>query len=336
MSIPQQISLGNFPTPVFSLDHSSYKFDNSKIYLKRDDFAGFEMCGNKVRKLEFAMKQAIDQQADVIITCGGIQSNHARAVAAAAAMINKQTHLVLKKGQGQTDGNYFLDLLFHAKIKFITTEDYKCKRHEVMEELKEEYEKAGLKAYIIPEGASNGIGMFGYYRAYEEILRQERRMRVRFDTICCADGSSGTYAGLYAANQHYGGNKNIVGFNVYDVNKNTKLKIESIILEGSKLAGWSQPINMDQIAIIDEYVGEGDGMASDEVIEFIMRTAKNTGILFDPIYTGKAFMGLIEEIKKQNPLLKGNVLFIHTGGQFALFPYKNRFLHSRLLNEIGS
>lgn len=331
MSIPKSISLGNFPTPIFSLNHSEFQIEGSKIYIKRDDFSGFEMSGNKVRKLEYAMKEAIDQQADLVITCGGYQSNHARTTAAAASMSNKMCHLLLRRSDAKPDGNYLMNLLFHAKVTFISDDEYKCRRHEIMEEMKEQYEKDGLKAYIIPEGASNGIGMFGYYRAYEEILRQERQMRVRFDTICCADGSSGTYAGLYAANQHHGGRKNIVGFNVYDAQKKTALKVESIILEASKIAGWNQPMSMDKISIINDYVGEGHGLVSDEVIEFIVKAAKNTGILFDPVYNAKAFYGLMAEMKKDNPLLKGNVLYIHTGGQFNLFAYKNRFLTSQYL-----
>lgn len=323
---PSKLSLANLPTPIMVPEGLSYSRAHTKLYIKRDDFTGFEMSGNKVRKLEYALKQGIESGAEVFITCGGIQSNHARATAAAAARLGKRTHLVLKGEPKDPEGNYFLDVLFGAKVKFISEEAYGSRRNEVMEEIKRKYEEQDCKVYVLPEGASNGIGMYGYFQAFEEILEQEKEMGLTFDAICVTDGSGGTYAGLYAANEYYESKKKIVGFNIYDQNTDGRKRAGDIIREGMELAEFGKEISMEQVCITYDYVGDGYGIASDEVIAFIAKTARETGMVLDPVYTGKAMHGVITEINRGNPLLYGNVLFIHTGGEFGIFPHKDRFI----------
>lgn len=325
MRKPDRLELANLPTPIWSLDGMDYCRENARLFIKRDDFTGFEISGNKVRKLEYALKHGMDQGAEVFITCGGIQSNHVRAVASAAALFSRKAHLVLKGSDMQPDGNYFLDLLFGASVQFISEEDYKCRRQQYMEDIRASYARRGIQAYIIPEGASNGIGFFGYFQAYEEIMMQERLLREPFDTICVADGSGGTYAGLYAANELYGCRKRIVGFNIYDKNADAEMQIAGIVEEGLRIGGCRNRISYDRIQILYDYVGEGYGITSSQVMDFIHKTALQTGILLDPVYTGKAMYGVVSELYKRNPLLTGNVLFIHTGGQFGIFPQRNRF-----------
>lgn len=326
MKKPSRLKLANLPTPIILPENLSYSREHATAYIKRDDYTGLEMSGNKVRKLEYALMQGLKEDADIFITCGGIQSNHARATAAAGARLGKKVHLVLKGEEQPQEGNYFLDVLLGAKVTLISEKAYENQRNEIMEALKSQYQEQDCKGYILPEGASNGIGMFGYFQAFEEILEQEKEMGLRFDTICVTDGSSGTYAGLYAANEYYGCRKKIVGFNIYDSHADGKKKVEGIIKEGMALAGCSREVSMEQVRINYEYVGEGYGIASEEVIAFIKKTARETGIILDPVYTGKAMYGMLTEINKGNPWLAGNVLFIHTGGEFGIFPQKERFL----------
>jgi len=326
MKKPERISLANLPTPIFSFDKINPNKDFSTLYIKRDDFTGVEMSGNKVRKLEYSLKEALDQNADVFITCGGAQSNHCRATAAAAATLSKKCHLVLRTApEGTPEGNLFLDKMLDAEITFISAEDYKSSRMEIMKGIQKDYADKGIVAYILPEGASNGIGLFGYYSAYEEILMQEKQLGITFDTICVADGSGGTYAGLYAANEVYGKNKKMVTINIYNADDDAVAGVSQIIDEAAEIAAYNEPINKNNMHVLTDYVGEGYAIASDEVRAFIKDIAKNTGVIFDPVYTGKSFYGLIEEIKKSNPLFKGNVLFIHTGGLYGIFPQKELF-----------
>ena len=326
MKKPEKISLANLPTPINSFDKINPNKDFATLYIKRDDFTGIEMSGNKVRKLEYSLKEALDLNADVFITCGGAQSNHCRATAAAAATLSKECHLVLRQApEGVPDGNLFLDNMFGATITFITPEEYKENRMGIMKNIQKDYADKGIVAYILPEGASNGIGLFGYYSAYEEILLQEMQLGITFDTICVADGSGGTYAGLYAANEVYGKNKKMVTINIYNAADDAQGTVSKIIDEAAEIAGYDEPINKNNMHVLTDYVGEGYAIASDEVRAFIKDVAKNTGVVFDPVYTGKSFFGIIEELKKSNPLLKGNVLFIHTGGLYGIFPQKELF-----------
>ena len=219
MRIPQKINFINTPTPIQPLNIINPDKNWACLYIKRDDFTGFEMSGNKVRKYEYHLKYAWDQCSNVLITCGGIQSNHARATSALAAKFSLKCHLVLKGPDVPTDGNYFFDRLLGAEITIVSPEEYNNNRNEIMAQIGENYLQQGYRPYIMPVGGSNGIGMFGNYNAYYEILKQEQIMGIRFDSICVADGSGGTYGGLYAANELSGCGKNIIGFNIKYLSK---------------------------------------------------------------------------------------------------------------------
>ncbi len=189
MKIPQKLDLAFLPTPIRKLTRLSTEL-NKNIFIKRDDLTGVEFSGNKIRKLEYSVFQAINQNAKVLITCGGIQSNHARATAAVAAKLGLKSHLVLN-GNSNTPpkGNHLLDLLLDAKITFLDDETFHSKLDSIMNEVKNEYEKKGIKAYIIPLGASNAIGNFGYYNCLNEIVAYEKKNNINFDTIVCTVGS---------------------------------------------------------------------------------------------------------------------------------------------------
>ncbi|WP_027623144.1 D-cysteine desulfhydrase family protein [Clostridium lundense] len=326
IKLPESIDLANLPTKIEKLDRLSKYLNGPEIYIKRDDQTGSEFSGNKVRKLEFAVQEALNEGCDYLITCGGIQSNHARATAAVAAKLGIGSYLVLRTNKEEMiDGNYFLDGVLGAKIRFITAEEYRERRMEIMKEVKEELDKKGHKAYIIPEGSSNGIGAFGYFKAMEEIFEQEKEMGIKFDAIVLAVGSGGTYAGLFYANKYYKNNAKVYGINVCDDEKYFKNAINNILYESFQYTKESIEFFKDEINIIDGYVGKGYALSRPEEITFIHELAKLEGVILDPVYTGKAMYGLVEEIKKGNFKEHNNILFIHTGGLFGLFPQKGMF-----------
>lgn len=317
MDFIKSISLANLPTKIEKLEQLSKEL-NHDIYIKRDDQTGLELSGNKIRKLEFAVKEALDKGCDYLITCGGIQSNHARATATVAAKLGLGAYLVLRGSEdNELEGNYFLDKLLGAKIRFVTSEEYSNNRMDIMEEIKNKLEKEGHKAYIIPEGASNGIGSLGYCKAMEEILRQEEELGVKFDAIAVAVGSGGTYAGLYYANHMNKNDSVIYGINVCNDADYFKGRVLELLKEISTYTGEEVHVNKEDIDIVDGYVGKGYALSRQEEIDFIHKLAKEEGIILDPVYTGKAMYGLVEEIKKGRFDKHKSILFIHTGGIFG-------------------
>ncbi|WBW96704.1 D-cysteine desulfhydrase family protein [Oceanirhabdus sp. W0125-5] len=327
--IPERIELANLPTRIQRLERLSKKLGGPNIYIKRDDETGTEVSGNKIRKLEFTVKKALDQGCDFLITCGGLQSNHARATAAAAARLGMKSYLVLRGSEEEKlDGNLFLDKVLGAQVRFITPEEYKEKRMEIMENIKEELAKEGHKAYIIPEGASDGIGTFGYYKAMEEIIKQEKEMEINFDAVVLTVGSGGTYGGVFLANKIQNHKSKIYGVNVCNNAEHFENRIEEILHESLDIMGESLKFDRDEINIIDGYVGRGYALSRPEEIEFIRELAQLEGVIFDPVYTGKAMYGLVNEIKKGRFKDHKNILFIHTGGLFGLFPKIDMFKFS--------
>lgn len=326
LQLPSRLSLANLPTRIDKLERLTKELAGPQIFIKRDDQTGSEISGNKVRKLEYVIQEALEQECDYLITCGGIQSNHARATAAIAAKLGLGSSLVLRSSGGDPlEGNYFLDKLLGADIKFISYDDYKYRRMEIMEDIKLNLMKTGHKGYIIPEGGSCGIGTFGYYTAMEEILQQEREMGVSFDAIVLAVGSGGTYSGMFLANKLLGVNKKIYGVNVCDNAEYFKEGIFNILRQS--LSYINKPLNFikDEISIIDGYVGKGYAQSTSEELEFIHWLARLEGVILDPVYTGKAMYGLVNEIKMGNMKSFNNILFIHTGGIFGIFPSKEQF-----------
>lgn len=327
IKIPERICLANLPTRIEKLERLSKELGNINLYIKRDDETGTEVSGNKIRKLEFAIKEAIDNKCDTLITCGGIQSNHARATAAAAAKLGMNSCLVLRSDNEPTvDGNYFIDKILGANIKIVSSKDYREKRMDIMEELKKELDSKGHKAYIIPEGASNGIGNFGYFKCMEEIEAQEKEMGITFDAIVISVGSGGTYSGVFLYNKLFNCGKKVIGINVCDDAEFFKNKVYDIVKESLNYLDTSLVLNKDEINIIDGYVGDGYALSRSEELEFIHKVAMLEGFILDPVYTGKAMGGLVKEIKKGTFKDIKNILFIHTGGLMGLFPKKDMFL----------
>lgn len=322
----KKLNLGNFPTKIEKLEKIS-KESGVNIYIKRDDQTGSEISGNKIRKLEYSIYEAIENGCDTLITCGGIQSNHARATAAAGIKLGMRAILVLRSDEiPELEGNYFLDKVIGADVRIISSDDYRERRAEIMEDIKAESDAEGHKAYIIPEGASNGIGSLGYYSFMKEIKEQEKELGIKFDRIVAAVGSGGTYAGLCMGNtEFFNGEKKITGFNVCDDAEFFKKRSEEIIEEAQKYLDGNIIVKAEDMDIIDGYVGIGYAQSRPEELEFIQKTARKEGVIFDPVYTGKAMYGMMNEIEKGTFAKGENVLFIHTGGLFGIFSKRDQF-----------
>lgn len=320
-----RLKLANLPTLIAKAQRLSDDL-GVNIFLKRDDQTGTEISGNKIRKLEFALKQAVDSGATTIITTGGIQSNHCRATTAAATLLGLKIVLLLRINEDpKIEGNFFLDKLFGAEIRYCTPEEYRESRNEIMKKIAAEKNSMGERCYIVPEGASFGIGSLGYFNAYEEILSQEKEMEVIFDTIVVATGSGGTYSGLYLANKYYGLNKRIIGFAVCDNSEYFINQINNINIEALEYLHGNILLQKDDIEINDKYTGIGYAISTKEELDFITWFARKEGVILDPVYTGKAMYGLYNEIKEGRLKDSKNILFIHTGGLFGLFPKQEQF-----------
>ena len=316
---PEKLSMANLPTRIEMLPVISKQLGIS-LYIKRDDQTGAEHSGNKVRKIEYAVAEALQQGCDALITCGGIQSNHCRAVAAVAAKLGLKSILLLRiDEEPPVRGNYLLDLLLGAEVRFCTRDEYRNSRLQIMQNICNELKGKGRKGYILPEGASNGIGCFGYFDCMEEIVNQESKIGIRFDTVAVAEGSGGSHAGLHLANKMLGLNKRVVSFCVCD---NKEYFVPVVMEICSACLGYmnvSFPLFENEIEVFDQYVGRGYALSTPDELAFIAKTARENGVIFDPVYTGKAFMGLYREIERGTFLGSQNILFIHTGGLFELF-----------------
>lgn len=324
--IAKKLRLGNFPTRIERLEKFS-TIVKEHVYIKRDDQTGTEFSGNKIRKLEYSINEAINNDCDTLITCGGIQSNHARATAAAGIKLGLKSVLVLRSDEKpELEGNYLIDKIMGADVRIISSEDYRERRQEIMENILKELEAKGRKGYIIPEGASNGIGTFGYLACFKEILEQEKEHGIIFDTIVTAVGSGGTFAGLYLGNKLTNSGKKIVGINVCDTAEYFKERVSEILKEvKTYIPDTEFEISKDDMCIIDGYVGDGYAVSRTEELDFICDFAEAEGIILDPVYTGKAMRGLYTEIKKGTFKDSKNILFIHTGGLFGLFSKRDQF-----------
>jgi D-cysteine desulfhydrase len=318
--IPEKLSLANFPTRIEKLERLTKELNGPNIYIKRDDQTGMEWSGNKVRKLEYSVKEALNKGCNSLITCGGNQSNHCRATAAVAAKLGLECCLVLRGSKNSpVEGNLFLDKLLGAETKFITPEEYSSRRNEIMKEIALDKEKAGHKPYIIPEGASNGIGSFGYYNAMLEIIEQEKEMNLQFDAIAIAVGSGGTYSGLLLAKQLENHKAVLAGYLVGGSISYFTEEIQSIFRGISLYAKNEIKPRQAEINFIDNYIGPGYGLNTPEQLTFIKHLAQLEGVVMDNVYTGKAMHGLVSDIKKGKYQGMKNILFIHTGGLFELF-----------------
>ena len=336
LEYPERISLARVPTPLeYTGNLSSRLGVRNHIYIKRDDLTGGCLSGNKVRKLEFLLAEARKEQAQVIITAGGVQSNHCRATAAACAKLGFRCHLILRGGASQPyDGNLLLDKLLGAEISFYPRDVFCSNYEQILQETVDFYHKQNLKTYYYPIGGSVPTGSWGYIKAFEEICtdvdelkRTKPELNNRKWYIVCADGSGGTHAGLllgkYLLNRH---DVDIIGFNVCDDPAYFYTAIKTII------TGFREKYLADIVPekivprIIGGYVGEGYAIPYDESINAIRLLARHEGIVLDPVYTGKAFYGMLDQLQKNFFDEDALIVFLHTGGLYSVFSYLDTFV----------
>ncbi|MCX7625004.1 MAG: D-cysteine desulfhydrase family protein [Candidatus Sumerlaeaceae bacterium] len=319
MRYPKRLRLAQLPTPIEQALRASATL-GVNLFIKRDDLTGSVLSGNKVRKLEFALAEAVRQKADVVITAGGIQSNHCRATAIACARLGLECHLILRGAPPSApQGNLLLDLMAGARLSFFPREVYSTKKPEIVGTLIEEYARAGKRAYYIPVGASNAIGSLGYVLAFEEICRQTERLNINVRHIVTAVGSGGTLAGLLAGKLLSKRRRpEIWGINVCDDAPTFVLEVKRILEEMNDRFSTRFQTEKISVNVLDGYVGKGYAIPYHEEMDAIMQLAQTEGIVLDPVYTGKAFYGLTREITAGRFGRNDTVLFLHTGGVFGL------------------
>jgi D-cysteine desulfhydrase len=321
---PPRVPLAHTPTPLDLLRRTS-KDLGVELYVKRDDLTGSELTGNKVRKLEFLLADAVARGADTVLTCGGAQSNHCRATALAAAKLGLRTRLLLRTPDPTTppplEGNILLGRLAGAEIVWVTPDEYR-QRDEIFVRMSAELVDMGRRPYIIPEGGSNAIGAWGYVRALEELAADLAALGPpRRTTIVYAAGSGGTGAGLLLGARLLGLDVRIVGFNVCDDRATFVSAIGAIVEEMIRTHWLKVRFARDRdVEIVDGYVGRGYALSMPDELATITRFVRSEGIVLDPVYTAKACHGMISELKKNPAAFGDRVVFVHTGGIFGLFP----------------
>ena len=302
------------PTPLYKLERLSREFGKN-IYIKRDDMTGVALGGNKVRKLEFLLADAREKGADVVLTAGGPQSNHAMLTAASAARLGMDAVLVLKKRGVLAGGNLILDRLFGAEVVLVDADDY-ADVYAEMARLMDRLRAQGRTPYAIPVGGSVPLGSLGYVNCALEIANQAQALGVTFDSIVSAVGSGGTYAGLTLGAKLYLPDTRSVGIGVCDD------PFETIALDlmggAAALLEADVPIGPEDVHI-HYHIGPGYARPSPEGAAAVRRLARREGILVDPVYTGKALAGLFQLLEEGYFDRDEHILFVHTGGAGALF-----------------
>jgi D-cysteine desulfhydrase len=313
------------PTPIEPLDRLSSTLGGPRIFAKRDDLLGLAGGGNKTRKLEFLMADAIAGGATDVITCGAVQSNHCRLTAAAAAREGLKCHLVLEERvpdsyrRDGTGNNFLFHLLGVASVTVVPGGTDMAA---AMEELRMAQESDNHRSYVIPGGGSNALGALGYVACADEILAQSFDLGIDFDAVVCASGSGGTHSGLLAGFIPQGGPR-VEGISVRFDAATQGARLLTLLGETLDVLG-SYPAAADPSTIVvhDGFVGQGYAYSTDGMVEAVRLLAQTESILLDPVYTGKAMAGLIDLVRRGTFSEQDSVLFLHTGGSPALFAYE--------------
>ncbi len=317
--LSKRLSLGIFPTPIESMREVSKEL-GVNLFLKRDDLDEFLGSGNKVRKLEFLLYEAKNESCDVVLTAGGMQSNHCRATAYFSKRLGMDVELFLF-GQSEMQGNLLIDKLLGANVHSITHEEYDHIM-DVMSERANELKNSGKRPYIIPPGGSNATGLLGYAKMVEELKVWEER-NTSFDYVVCATGTAGTIGGLELGKQIYEDDFKVLGINVTKINASQlEEKMKNLMKDFNTKYGTNFKLEVPKV--VDGYVGQDYAVPSDEDFKVIREVALKEHVILDPVYTAKAFKGMEDLIKRGEIPQNSNVLFIHTGGTFGIFAFANQ------------
>jgi len=305
--------------------------DGPNLHIKRDDCTGLATGGNKTRKLEFLMAQALQEKADTIITQGAVQSNHARQTAAAAARLGMGCELLLENRLPEPDdaylnsGNVLLDRLLGASMHHYAKD---TDMDQAMSDLAEELRYKGKRPYIIPGGGSNPVGALGYVNCVLELLAQANEQGLVIDHLVHATGSAGTQAGLIVGLKAMHSAIPLLGIGVSAPKDLQEELVYSLAVETADYIGAGGCVHRDDVVANCDYVGEGYGLCTDSMKEAVSLLARLEGILADPVYSGKGLAGMFDLIKKGYFKQGENVVFLHTGGSVGLFAYYQQFLCS--------
>ena len=322
-SIPR-LDLTQLPTACNRMDNVTEIVGGPELYIKRDDVMELAHGGNKTRKLEYALAEALNNDAQAVVTQGGLQSNHVRQTCSGAAKVGLEAHVILSnpvpemKEELMGSGNYLMDELMGANIYF--AEDG---RGPVVEKVLQDLTAAGKRPYNIPAGASNGIGSLGYVNAARELIEQWDDMNIRPSHIFTATGSCGTQSGLLMGLRHFGNNHTkVVGISVSSPRQDLIDRNKRVLGMISEVSGIDRDtVPDDDIIIFDNYIGDGYGRPSEVGVAAIRTLAENEGILLDPIYTGKGMSGMLDLLAQNRLENARDVVFLHTGGAPAIHPY---------------
>lgn len=326
---PQRILLATLPTPLVRLERLEEALGGAEIWLKRDDLTGLEVSGNKVRKLEYVVADALAAGCDTLVTEGTPQSNHCRATAAVCAKVGLRSHLLLRPEPptGPPQGNHLLDALFGAEVSAYSREDFDADPDHIVANVLRDIEAGGHKPRFTPMGASEPVGCWGYIRAAAELADQLNQVGVGACDILLPISSGGTYAGMLLGKWlHRLDHWSIWAVPVSDdVTYHTRQIAE---LCRAAIAEFELPIEYDKTAsrLVDGYVGEGYAIPYPRAIDAIQMLARVEGILLDPVYTAKAFCALLDAVREGRLGKQRPVVFVHTGGIFSNFAWPDLLL----------
>jgi len=316
-----RVRLAHLPTPIDPLPNLSRHLGEPELFIKRDDQTGLATGGNKTRKLEFLLAEALQTGADTVITAGSTQSNHARQTAAGAARCGLDCHLVLYAPGGDPPaditGNVLLDHLLGATIHWT---DERAPYTHTLARVEADLIDAGKQPHVVPYGGSNAVGIMGYAVAMREYQAQARGL-APFDAHVFATSSGGTQAGMLLGT-HLAGRRDsarLLGISVDSPAADLGTRVAHLANAGADLLGLAWRPTPSDIAINDDYLGGGYAVVGDPEREAVRLMARHEGILVDPVYTGRALAGLIDLIRRNEFTAGQRILFWHTGGSAALF-----------------
>ncbi len=327
---PPRFCLGNSDTPLIFLQRASKQWGKGRrIWCKRDDLTGTLLSGNKVRKLEFIAADAIEKGCGVLISAGAQNSNHCRATAAVAAQLGLKCELILRQSEADAGGNYLLDQLLGAKVTLVSSTAREAEMNQFLQHAAEHWIHSGENPHVIPIGGSDALGIWGYIRCAEELKKNTINAGINKCVIVHATGSGGTQAGLNIGVKLYDFPAEIVSYAVSDDNQYFINKVQKDWLAAKARFPQQLPNMTINSHTRDHSVGPGYGKAETKVYRTIHELAKMEGIILDPVYTGKAFQAMIEDLSlnRFNNDIQ-DIIFIHTGGIFGLFPHTNKLLEA--------
>lgn len=323
-----RLHLAHLPTPLEPLDRFSEMLGGPGIFIKRDDCTGLAFGGNKTRKLEFLIADAVEKHADTMITAGGLQSNHVRQTAAAANKVGLACHLVLQRYVDWKDraylesGNLLLDSMLGATMHFCAPH---ASRDIEMKKLGQSLSAEGASPYIIPGGGANRIGGLGYAHAAVELLAQAKEMSIEIGHVVLASSSGSSQGGLIAGFKVQSSDVQVIGIDVDVPGPAVAQQVAAIARGTCELLGFDVEDEAELVQVVDGYGGNGYGYPTDKMIEACHLMATLEGIILDPVYSGKAMAGLIDLIRRGELRSDRAVVFIHTGGLPGVFAYPSLF-----------